>query len=199
MTIADYTQEMKVGYIVVPAPGKHLRSGASIYDHAIVACVDPFVLVSEYSDMCWITMLPSDVRARGVATPEAINAIQHRLEPEQQVRKPCAESLLSLQLGCGLTLASIGTHCEAVDLNETVPASALHGPWKDEVAKSKNPSYGWLFEYDAESNFWKAKFCLPERLLEVAKHNAAGNRVHTMRPIEGTHALEVVMAVVPKF
>lgn len=39
--------------VVIPRLGQPLRSGASAYSHAIVLHVEPFVLVSEGSDMRW--------------------------------------------------------------------------------------------------------------------------------------------------
>lgn len=46
---------MKVGDVVVAADDERfpLRSACEYYSHAIVASVDPFVLVSEHGDMMW--------------------------------------------------------------------------------------------------------------------------------------------------
>lgn len=149
---------MKIGSIVKYAGGT-LASGACQYAAAIVACLDPFIAVSHSSDMKWSTLKAEDMVVIGMATPELINAIQHRLdedEVEHQVRAPVGESFLSNQLGCGLTLVEMGLECFAVDLNERVKTWPSHGAWAEELAKDPNPSYGWLFRFDPEDNLWKA-------------------------------------------
>lgn len=157
---------MKVGYIVAPTNNDPLRDGhGQDYGVAIVACVEPFVLVSTETDMRWSTRKPEDFRVMGVASAEEINSVQHRLEGEEvkfQVRQPCGEALLTNQLGCGLTLTEVGLTPRAVDLNRKVKTWPTMAGWKKYFSEKDNPSYGWLFEYCAEENLWKARGKLEE-------------------------------------
>lgn len=51
---------VRIGDIVMPISGANLRSGASVYNSAVVMTLDPFVLVSEGTDMKWSTLRVED-------------------------------------------------------------------------------------------------------------------------------------------
>lgn len=74
---------MRVGDVVVSKnpEGNPLRSGASVYSSAIVASLDPFVLVSPRGDMKWsTTRTPDDVVVTGQkATLEMLEHAARRL------------------------------------------------------------------------------------------------------------------------
>lgn len=55
--------QLSVGDRVVPKDGRPLRSGASAYEYAIVESLNPFVLVSEGSDMTWFTLKEENFQA----------------------------------------------------------------------------------------------------------------------------------------
>lgn len=172
---------MKVGNLVVPMEPQHgLYSGAGQWSSAVVASVEPFLLVCKESDMKWSTKKAEDFHPVGQATPEMINAIQHRLNREEvklQVRAPEGESFCTLHLGCGLILVELGVKPLAVDLNKKVAKRAVHGSWGDEIAQGDNPSYGWLFEYSAEDGLWKAQREASEEELKTYESNIAGECV----------------------
>ena len=57
-----------------------LASGCSRYDFAVVVSVNPFVLVSEKSDMKWSsTVKPENFIAFGTAKPEMLERCRRRL------------------------------------------------------------------------------------------------------------------------
>jgi len=72
---------LEVGDVVVPSSDQViLHSGCSLYSHAIVVQVEPFVLVSEESDMRWSsTVEPTDFVVVGVAKPEVLEKCMRRL------------------------------------------------------------------------------------------------------------------------
>lgn len=64
---------MRIGDVVVPSPNSNyvLACGCGWYTHAIVASMDPFVLVSEQGDMRWsATIKPEYFIALCQAHPE---------------------------------------------------------------------------------------------------------------------------------
>jgi hypothetical protein len=68
---------MKIGDVVIPARGSYwavsLHSGCSRYPCAIVASMDPFVLVSVDGDMRWsLTVQESDFVALCQASTEVV-------------------------------------------------------------------------------------------------------------------------------
>lgn len=72
---------MHIGNVVISTdPGYPLRSGASLYTHAIVISTDPLILVSEESDMRWSNFPPENLKAIGMAFPEQFKLAQRRLE-----------------------------------------------------------------------------------------------------------------------
>lgn len=186
-----------VGQIVKPLEGHSpLRSGASVYSVAIVANMDPFILISSGTDMRWSTKEPENFQAIGMASAAEINAIQWRLgqpgrqdepfveeEVKLQVRAPYGESFLSNQLGCGLTLVKLGLKPQAVDLNETVlPWPQQMGDWAAKIAQKKNPSYGWVFEYSAETCLWRAAWKLNDADLQGVRLKAQLGQVAVEQP-----------------
>lgn len=63
---------MKVGDLVEAVPPFALVCGSGRYGHAVVAQVEPMVLVSEGGDMLWrATVYPGCVRVVGPASQEA--------------------------------------------------------------------------------------------------------------------------------
>lgn len=61
--------------------GNPLRSGASSYDIAIVVSVEPFVMVSEETDMLWQCYPASDVEVIGEASEEMLAKCFTRYNP----------------------------------------------------------------------------------------------------------------------
>jgi hypothetical protein len=72
---------MEVGDVVVPSNKQQpLQSGCSLYSHAIVVQVDPFVLVSEESDMRWESTVEKEQFVPvGVAKPDILERCMRRL------------------------------------------------------------------------------------------------------------------------
>lgn len=156
-----------------------LRSGAGEYGAGVVGCLDPFLVVSPASDMLWSTLDADDFDSIGPASAEVINAIQRRLPPSEQFRAPYGESLLSAQLGCGLTLTQIGVEVLAVDLNEKIKTWPCMGSWAQKIAQDDNTSYGWVFRYAAAENLWRASYQASEEQLKTMKNNAKMGMVVT--------------------
>ena len=75
-------QEFEVGCVVIPKGDSDiLCSGAEWYDHAVVASVEPFVLVSERGDMVWkSTVEKSEFNITGMAETHEIANILKRIE-----------------------------------------------------------------------------------------------------------------------
>ena len=48
---------MKEGNIVIHKDGRYLRSGSNMYSVAVVAKLDPFILISIETDMLWISTI----------------------------------------------------------------------------------------------------------------------------------------------
>ena len=62
-----------------------LRSGCSYYTHAIVASVDPFILISEEGDMKWsATVAPSDFIFLCQAHPDITGVVLERLKSDEE-------------------------------------------------------------------------------------------------------------------
>lgn len=75
---------MKVRDIVIPINGQMLRSGASQYDVAIVASLDPFVLISEHGDMLWsATVEKENFVSHGPAPKEIWKKVKKRMKNEK--------------------------------------------------------------------------------------------------------------------
>lgn len=82
---SEYTRKPAIGPGKLVTPKRNadpLRSGASAYDFAVVAALDPFFLVSECGDMVWTTRRIEDFDAIGDATPEMLDAVEKRLDYE---------------------------------------------------------------------------------------------------------------------
>ena len=72
---------MKVRDIVIPKNGQVLRSGAAQYDCAIVARLDPFVLISEQGDMLWTnTVEKENFISHGEAPKEIWKNVKKRIK-----------------------------------------------------------------------------------------------------------------------
>jgi len=72
---------MKVGDVVVPTRQSHkvLHCGSGMYSHAIVASLEPFVLVSEDGSMLWrTTWQPHEVEALCQASKEIQEVVEKR-------------------------------------------------------------------------------------------------------------------------
>ena len=74
---------MKVGNLVkaTEESGFVLRSGAEWFDTAIVISLDPFVLVSEDTNMKWeVTVKAEDFVTVGTASAEILNECMRRIK-----------------------------------------------------------------------------------------------------------------------
>ena len=72
---------MKVKDVVVPINNTVLRSGCSFYDKAVVASVEPFVLISEEGDMKWsATVEKENFEVIGVANRKTWRNVQKRIK-----------------------------------------------------------------------------------------------------------------------
>lgn len=142
-------------------PGNPLRSGGEGYACAIVACVEPFKLVSPASDMLWSSRDPEEHHVIGTCAPDRYNHAQNRLDPELQTRMPQGESLLCNQLGNGLTLIALSIEPIALNLNK------------------ESTSYGWAFYFNPDTNLWHAKHELSEeQLIKYSAMAADGVVMH---------------------
>jgi hypothetical protein len=80
-SLAAYENNLCPGDIALPIFHSQLHCGSGIYARAIVVSVDPFVLVSESSDMRWsATVHPGHFRNGGKAAPEVVERCMRRLE-----------------------------------------------------------------------------------------------------------------------
>ena len=82
---------MKVGDVVVPKTGAYnttwtqgqtfvLHCGSGVYNHAIVARLEPFTLISESGDMMWTaTVKPEYFTVLCQASAEIIERVMQRL------------------------------------------------------------------------------------------------------------------------
>ena len=73
---------MKIGDMVVPKSSDHqLASGCQRYGFAVVAQLDPFVLISEHADMLWRwTVEMENFKVIGTAPNSMLEACLMRLE-----------------------------------------------------------------------------------------------------------------------
>ena len=73
---------MERGDIVVPIDPIRdvLHCGSGCYPHAICVSAEPFVLVSESSDMRWSCLEKDKYMAQGKATPEMLKRCDRRLK-----------------------------------------------------------------------------------------------------------------------
>ncbi len=55
------------------------HSGSSLYSHAIVVSLDPFILVSEQADMRWSQVSPDDLVVVGTADYKILKRCMRRL------------------------------------------------------------------------------------------------------------------------
>jgi len=75
---------MKVRDIVVPINGEVLVSGCGRYDLAIVASLDPFVLISEEGDMKWsATVEKKNFVSHGQAPKHIWKNVKDRMKREK--------------------------------------------------------------------------------------------------------------------
>jgi len=72
---------MEVGSLVAHAdPSRHLRCASAVYDRAVVASTQPFVLVSEEGDMRWCATVGAEAfREVGTASPRAAANVLDRI------------------------------------------------------------------------------------------------------------------------
>lgn len=77
---------MHVGNTVIPKPGcSPLRSGCERYSYAVVASLDPFILVSPDGSMLWATTYDAtSVELRGQATERESRRAQRRMHREYE-------------------------------------------------------------------------------------------------------------------
>ena len=79
---------MRIGDIVIPANWDTvLACGSGIYTHAIVASVEPFILVSEQGDMLWEREHWTDFTVLCQAHPDITKVAVARLESHQKQRE----------------------------------------------------------------------------------------------------------------
>ncbi len=72
--------KIEVGSIVEPMSNEYtLASGCSRYDNAIVVQLDPFVLVSEGTDMRWGRCEAKNYSVIGTASDDVLKACMERL------------------------------------------------------------------------------------------------------------------------
>lgn len=71
---------MNIGDLVRAKPGKDpLCCGSGTYPHAVVISLEPFVMVSEETDMRWSCYPVEDVEVFGKALPETVMKCERRL------------------------------------------------------------------------------------------------------------------------
>lgn len=81
---------MQVGDVAVPnreslIDGRFLHCGSGRYSHAIVGCVEPFVLVSSTGDMVWTTTWkPEQLEFLCQASDEVKEIVQKRLDATKE-------------------------------------------------------------------------------------------------------------------
>lgn len=89
---------MKIGDLVASIDiYRPLRSGCEMYHQAVVASMDPFVLVSEDGDMRWsVTVKPESFTVVGIASDPALKNVVNRINRET-FRPITKESLATLR------------------------------------------------------------------------------------------------------
>lgn len=144
---------MRVGEIVMPAfEGVELRKGESVYEQAVVLSLDPFKVCTMDGFHHWDDQERTNYISRQSWVPHAtLNTLIRALPPEEQVRAPERESLMSNQLGCGLILTEVSIEPKAVEL------------------RPEHSAYGWLFTYKPSLNLWCAQRRLEGEELANAK------------------------------
>jgi hypothetical protein len=72
---------MKVNDVVIPKDPRYpFVSGCGYYTHAIIASMDPFIIISDRGDMLWrTTVTPESVIALCQAHPDIVTVVQERL------------------------------------------------------------------------------------------------------------------------
>ncbi len=90
---------MKIGNIVEGKQLNTLVCGSGRYASAIVASIDPFILISEATDMRWDCIDKGEVMVIGQADVDTIyNCLSKRLEPEERpANYKMLDSLVSAQ------------------------------------------------------------------------------------------------------
>ena len=78
---------MKIGDIVEPIDTRNpLHCGSGWYPHAVVCSVEPFIMVSEETDMKWTCEKAEDYRVTGTASDTVLkNCIKKRLTFEEML------------------------------------------------------------------------------------------------------------------
>lgn len=81
MTVTEERVQFRMGNRVMPLPGTGaaLRSGAAIYDAAVVVSVEPFILVSEATDMLWTEQHSENYQVVGQVSLETLGRCVARL------------------------------------------------------------------------------------------------------------------------
>lgn len=64
-----------------------LRCGCGYYNCAVVASIDPFVLVSEEGDMLWRNVKIEDFEYVGNPSPQALRNVLDRLAQDKEKEK----------------------------------------------------------------------------------------------------------------
>ena len=74
---------MNIRDIVTPINGEILRSGSSGYDCAVVASLNPFILISEEGDMMWTaTVKKENFVSHGQAPKPIWKNVKNRMKRE---------------------------------------------------------------------------------------------------------------------
>ena len=71
---------MRVGSLVTSNTRRELVCGSGRYDFAVVASMEPFILISQCGDMKWSTWSPEELRVCGYASDETMAVVNRRLE-----------------------------------------------------------------------------------------------------------------------
>jgi len=73
--------------IAIPRPDHIIHCGSGTYTHAIVASVEPFILVSEHGDMLWQGEEEYDFYYIGECHPRVWKAVKKRIKRTEGIKK----------------------------------------------------------------------------------------------------------------
>ena len=83
--VTPYNGELAVGCVVEATNGNQLRSGASWYKDAVVISMEPFIMTSRETDMCWSSFDKEDVTVVGKVSDEYLKYCQDKRLAEQLI------------------------------------------------------------------------------------------------------------------
>lgn len=123
--------------------GCHLRSGAQAYDHAVVACVDPLILISHHGDMLWRnTVQPKFLHRIGKLETVVPVGLAKRMASEfhhmlldatemtalERAKATCSDAVTELQRRIDRLTADLERAVFQADHNALVIDALRHGP-----------------------------------------------------------------------